>query len=175
MPALADPSEDSLEPAGPEGQRLPRGVTQLSALPALVDDFAATVPGEVSVEHHGLGRTVPPQVVLAVSRLLTESLTNVRRHAMSAATVEVRLSAADSCVQVEVVDDGTGGGLGPGNSSGLTGLSERVSLLGGTLMSGPGPTGGWRVHAVLPSSLPRQTGRGRHTSSRTVASQSVAR
>jgi signal transduction histidine kinase len=34
---------------------------------------------------------------------------------------------------------------------GLTGMRERVALFAGQLTAGPTPTGGWRVHAVLPT------------------------
>ena len=33
---------------------------------------------------------------------------------------------------------------------GLRGMNERVDALGGTLVAGPRPEGGWRVHALLP-------------------------
>lgn len=44
-------------------------------------------------------------------------------------------------------------GLAPterGTGGGLTGMRERVSLLGGSLSAGPVPGGGFLVRAVLP-------------------------
>jgi signal transduction histidine kinase len=42
----------------------------------------------------------------------------------------------------------------PGSGAGLSGLAERVGLLGGTLESGPSVDGGWRLAAWLPWSRP---------------------
>jgi signal transduction histidine kinase len=39
---------------------------------------------------------------------------------------------------------------GPGQGNGLTGMRERVALLGGSLSAGPAPDGGFVVSAVLP-------------------------
>ncbi|MFD4655222.1 sensor histidine kinase [Kitasatospora sp. NPDC058444] len=60
--------------------------------------------------------------------------------------------------------DGSGGGAGAGGGGGalggaeregggfgLVGLRERVEAAGGELTAGPGPEGGWRVAAVLPT------------------------
>ncbi|MET8541400.1 histidine kinase [Kitasatospora sp. NPDC004799] len=50
---------------------------------------------------------------------------------------------------------GAGGALGgaerEGGGFGLVGLRERVEAAGGELTAGPGPQGGWRVAAVLPT------------------------
>ncbi|MGW1176877.1 histidine kinase [Kitasatospora sp. NPDC002543] len=50
---------------------------------------------------------------------------------------------------------GAGGALGgtgrEGGGFGLAGLRERVEAAGGDLTAGPGPEGGWRVVAVLPT------------------------
>ena len=46
-----------------------------------------------------------------------------------------------------------GGELLPNRAGGhgLTGMRERVALFAGELSAGPSPAGGWRVHAVLPT------------------------
>jgi signal transduction histidine kinase len=51
-----------------------------------------------------------------------------------------------------VRDDGDAGPSGAGRSSGygLVGMTERATLLGGTLEAGPGTESGWTVTAVLP-------------------------
>jgi signal transduction histidine kinase len=91
---------------------------------------------------------------LAVLRLTQEALTNVAKHAgpRSRARLSVRVDGGD--VHWEVSDDGPPGADAvdrpPGGGHGLTGMRERVSVLGGTLEAGPcGP--GWVVRTVLPA------------------------
>jgi signal transduction histidine kinase len=55
------------------------------------------------------------------------------------------------------VTNGPGGPAGPagnehGPGHGLTGMRERVALLGGSISAGPQPDGGFVVSAVLPLS-----------------------
>ncbi|MEU7920866.1 sensor histidine kinase [Micromonospora zamorensis] len=90
---------------------------------------------------------LPPEVDLAVYRIVQEALTNVARHAgATAAVVRVRPDRDD--VLVEVEDDGTGAPGVPG--SGILGMRERARALGGSLTTGARPDGGFRVHARLP-------------------------
>jgi signal transduction histidine kinase len=60
---------------------------------------------------------------------------------------------------VEVVDDGAGGGVGAvaAQGHGLRGMAERVDMLGGSLVTGPDPRGGFRVVATLPRVTPEAT------------------
>ncbi len=37
-----------------------------------------------------------------------------------------------------------------GTGYGLIGMRERAVVLGGSVNTGPGPTGGWKVEAVIP-------------------------
>ncbi|MEU8219816.1 sensor histidine kinase [Micromonospora taraxaci] len=91
--------------------------------------------------------SLPPEVDLAVYRIVQEALTNVTRHAR-AATVVVRVRSDSDDVLVEVEDDGTGAPGAPG--SGILGMHERARALGGSLTTGTRPDGGFRVHARLP-------------------------
>ncbi|MEV6975576.1 histidine kinase [Kitasatospora sp. NPDC093806] len=118
----------------------------------------------------GLG-ALPPDVDLAAFRIVQESVTNVVRHAGTRdCTVTVERTAA--AVTVTVVDlgcgrapageangggGGNGDGYGYGYGYGLTGMRERVTLLGGEFSAGPRPGGGFRVAALLP--LPEEVGR----------------
>ena len=108
---------------------------------------AAGVPVEVDIEGHP--RDLPTEVDLAAFRILQEALTNVARHA-GPATARVRVEYGDDDVTVEVDDDG--GGLMNANDggSGIVGMRERASALGGDLRVEPGPRGGVRVLARLP-------------------------
>ncbi|MEU4552470.1 sensor histidine kinase [Micromonospora violae] len=92
-------------------------------------------------------RSLPPEVDLAVYRIVQEALTNVARHAGATAAV-VRVRPDNDDVLVEVEDDGTGQPGAPG--SGILGMRERVRALGGSLMTGAQPDGGFRVQARLP-------------------------
>ncbi|WP_232847897.1 sensor histidine kinase [Occultella kanbiaonis] len=88
---------------------------------------------------------------LAVVRIVTESLTNVLRHAPGASSVRVSVRRSGSAVEVEVLDSGgTRPGTGGGTGRGIVGIRERVALLEGRADVGPLPDGGWRVHVVLP-------------------------
>ncbi|MEO3773329.1 sensor histidine kinase [Micromonospora sp. B9E7] len=91
--------------------------------------------------------SLPPEVDLAVYRIVQEALTNVTRHA-EAATVVVRVRSDRDDVLIEVEDDGTGPPGAPG--SGILGMQERARALGGSLTTGTRPDGGFRVRARLP-------------------------
>lgn len=100
----------------------------------------------------GEPRPVPPSVGLAAYRTVQEALTNVSRHAGTAARAVVRLDWRDG-LRVEVCDGGPAGpapaaGLSTGH--GLLGLRERVTVAGGRLDAGPLPDGGFEVVARLP-------------------------
>lgn len=125
---------------------------QLADLPALID--AARRAG-VSVELSAapaVGR-VPPGVGVCAYRIVQESLSNASQHAPGAAvTVSVGQEAGAVLLRVA---NGPGGAAGPpgdghGPGHGLTGMRERVALLGGSLSAGPAPDGGFVVSAVLP-------------------------
>ncbi|NJP34632.1 sensor histidine kinase [Micromonospora thermarum] len=92
-------------------------------------------------------RPLPPEVDLAAYRIVQEALTNVARHAGATAAV-VRVRPDHDEVVVEVEDDGTGAPGPAGN--GIHGMGERARALGGSLTTGPGPDGGFRVRARLP-------------------------
>ncbi|MFE0526538.1 sensor histidine kinase [Micromonospora parva] len=92
-------------------------------------------------------RSLPPEVDLAVYRIVQEALTNVARHA-GATTAVIRVRPDHDDVLVEVEDDGTSQPGTPG--SGIVGMRERARALGGSLSAGSQPDGGFRVRARLP-------------------------
>jgi signal transduction histidine kinase len=74
----------------------------------------------------------------------------VLRHA-GAATASVRVEHRPDLVVVEVADTGRGGEPAAGGSgTGIAGMRQRVTALGGTLVAGPLDGGGFRVRAELP-------------------------
>lgn len=87
----------------------------------------------------------------AVYRLVQEALTNVVKHA-GARHVSLRVQAVNGNVEIAVEDDGRGFEAGEAAAGrGLTGMRERVTLLGGELSFGSAGEGsGGRVDATLP-------------------------
>ncbi len=107
----------------------------------------------IDVEFAGDLNHLRPAVEAAVYRMAQESITNVVRHARHATHVEVRVRGDADAVRLTVCDDGDASQIGSnGAGFGLVGMTERATLLGGTLDAGPGPNGGWTVHAVIPRS-----------------------
>ncbi|WP_052594733.1 sensor histidine kinase [Luteipulveratus mongoliensis] len=124
----------------------------LAELPALIEDFAASgLPVELDLPQ-GVPH-LPELTALTAYRLVQESLTNVVKHAGTAAHARVALATYADRLSLEVVDDGVGGPPS-GDGLGLRGMKERVALVGGDVVAGPRPTGGWRVTALLPLALP---------------------
>jgi signal transduction histidine kinase len=80
----------------------------------------------------------PANVAATAYRVVQEGLTNARKHAPGAPVhVIVRSSeAAETFVRVSTLLDGPLDSDAPGTRTGLIGLRERVSLLGGTFTSG---------------------------------------
>jgi signal transduction histidine kinase len=125
---------------------------RLSDLPALVD--AARRAG-VSVELSAPPalQQVPSGVAVCAYRIVQESLSNASQHAPGA-TVAVSVGHDAGAVRLRVAN-GPGSPAGPsrnepGSGHGLTGMRERVALLGGSLSAGPAAGGGFVVSAVLP-------------------------
>jgi signal transduction histidine kinase len=96
---------------------------------------------------------VPAAVDLAAYRIVQESLTNAIRHA-GPATAAVSLDYHHDELQIDVTDTGRGqsasAAAGQSGGHGLAGMRERAAAVGGTVETGPGPGGGFRVAARLP-------------------------
>jgi signal transduction histidine kinase len=125
---------------------------QLADLPALVDAARrAGAPVEFSAPT-ALGQ-VPAGVGVCAYRIVQESLSNASQHAPGA---PVTVSVDHDCGAVLLrVANGPGAHPAPSGNEhrpghGLTGMHERVALLGGSLTAGPAPDGGFVVSAVLP-------------------------
>ena len=94
---------------------------------------------------------------LAVLRLTQEALTNVAKHAGTSARAQLTVSVVDGDASWEVTDSGGGvpAEVPLGGGHGITGMRERVEVLGGVLEAGPYGRG-WRVRAELPAPSVRQ-------------------
>lgn len=86
------------------------------------------------------------ETALALS--LREATTNIRRHA-AASGVTIKLREDAGAVVMEVVDNGRGGRIVPGN--GLNGMRERLGNVGGTLSLEPLHNGGTRLFVTIPT------------------------
>ena len=93
---------------------------------------------------------LPATVGLAVYRILQEALSNARRHSPGAA-VEVEITRSRDEVAI-VVENGPPARTPPpgrGDGTGLAGIAERASLLGGSSEAVPRPDGGFRLAVTL--------------------------
>lgn len=136
-----------LRPTGDEGSLVPQ--PGLADVPRLVDQFRAAGL-DVSLQMADLPRGLPTRVDLSGYRIVQESLTNVLKHAGPKARTEVRVSAANGAVDIEVSDRGHAAAGLPGSGYGIVGMRERALLLGGSLTAGPQIDRGFRVAAHLP-------------------------
>jgi signal transduction histidine kinase len=121
-------------------------------LPRLVTETSAMLGIPVTLEVHGAPRPLDGEAGLTLYRVVQEALTNVAKHAGRGARVTVRLSWAPGSVEVSIADSG-GDGVDadlPSSGCGLTGMVERVTLIGGRLRAGPSDDG-FTVHLWLPA------------------------
>jgi signal transduction histidine kinase len=123
----------------------------LDRLPELIEVTRAAGLA-VEVEITGTAPPLPTGVQLAAYRIIQESLTNVARHA-GRVPVTVRVSYDDADVHVEIDDNGPAPSPGASaieTGSGISGMRERATALGGDLSAGFRRGGGFRVSARLP-------------------------
>ncbi|MGP9785411.1 sensor histidine kinase [Glutamicibacter sp. 287] len=124
----------------------PRGISDFAEL----IEAARTSGVEIHESISGPGRPLDPSVGHAAYRVVQEGLSNVMRHAGQGAKayVETRWDSEALTVSIRSLSGITeksrlSGGFG------LLGLRERVTICGGTLVSGPTDSG-FLVKAVLP-------------------------
>jgi signal transduction histidine kinase len=89
-------------------------------------------------------------VELAVYRTVQEALTNTLKHAGPGAQASVTLRWHDDSLEVAVLDTGGGGSDIEGSGQGLTGMRERIAMVGGEVNARPRPDGGFAVRATIP-------------------------
>lgn len=104
---------------------------------------------EVTAPQEGV---LDADMALRVYRIVQESLNNALRHGKPR-HVSVRVSHSEDVIVVEVSDDGVGMRAGGSRTGlGLTGMRERVDVIGGELRISEGPGGrGVNVLARLPA------------------------
>ncbi|MFA7768537.1 sensor histidine kinase [Streptomyces sp. NRRL S-448] len=115
----------------------------------------------VHLRREGPARALPPLVDRSAYRVVQESLTNAIKHAPGS-TVHITIARQADRTEVRVTNSAPRAGspsVGPGAAvgrdpghRGLTGLRERVLLIGGTLHAAP-REGGFEVLATLPDQV----------------------
>ena len=133
----------------------------LGLLPALLwhfERYTRQTGVEVRFNHHGLkNRRLPQPLETAAYRVTQEALTNVTRHACTG-EVSVFCRLHQGRLNLGIEDAGAGfdlhATLAARNSSGLSGMRERVTLVGGTLEVHSAPGQGTRIFATIPLPSP---------------------
>ncbi|GIG67861.1 sensor histidine kinase [Phytomonospora endophytica] len=125
---------------------------QPAALAAVtVEEAIRRLADDADVAVTGASRELPPAVAVVLLRSCQEALTNIRRHAGTAA-VRIGLSYSDDTVALTVHDDGRGfdpaavaGGFG------LSGMRGRATEVGGTMTLDSAPGAGTTVRVEVPA------------------------
>jgi PAS domain S-box-containing protein len=133
----------------------PAMLDDLGLVPALlwhIERYTARTGVHIKLLHDRLTDRMPANVETAAYRIIQEGLTNVARHArIHEAVVRVRRTAGD--IELEIADRGIGFDPAVTDlnlSTGLSGMRERTTLLGGTFRISSAPEDGTVIRASLP-------------------------
>ena len=135
----------------------PSVLDDLGLVPALnqmLTRFTELTKVRVHLSVDGLAQRADPAVEVAAYRIVQEALTNVARHAQVDEAF-VSLGVDRGRLRLDIEDRGLGVPLPAhrrrdGSTSGLSGMRERASALGGSLEIKGGPGHGTRIVARLP-------------------------
>jgi signal transduction histidine kinase len=105
----------------------------------------STIPAERDV---AIDARLPAQVETAAYFVVSEALANAAKHAR-ASRVAISAHVSDGRLRLSIDDDGIGG-ADPRRGSGLTGLSDRVQALGGSIRVRSRPGEGTQIVVELP-------------------------
>jgi len=121
-----------------------------AALERLAHTFAERSGIETTVETH-LEARLPPEIETTLYRVVQEALSNIVKHA-AAEHVSIVVTQHGGAVAATVDDDGQGFAEGTvrADALGLTGMRERLALVGGTLELESAPGSGTTVAAQVP-------------------------
>ncbi|MFD3657621.1 sensor histidine kinase [Streptomyces sp. NPDC058620] len=145
---------DDNEPAT-GGERRPQ--PDLTQLNDLLDEARKASTATIRLILSGIPRAMGPGTELAAYRIVQESLTNARKHAMGA-PVDVELHYAQDALHLSIRDNGPGAPPAtPDGGYGLLGMRERVAAVGGRIRTGPADSGGFIVEASFPAKPERTT------------------
>lgn len=118
---------------------------------AQIPTMVAGAGPRVTLEVCGEPPLVPESLGLAAYRVVQEAVTNFLKHAGHTATAVVRIAYEPDGIELLIRDDGIGAlSTSDEKGSGVTGMKERVTSMGGDFSAGPRPGGGYEVKARLP-------------------------
>ncbi|MEO3850133.1 histidine kinase [Streptomyces sp. B8F3] len=134
-------TEDYEAPSAPQPT-----LADLDRLLGNVRDAGLTVEKTVT----GARRELPQGVELSAYRIVQEALSNVLRHAPGA-SAKIELSYVLGGLALRIVNEAPTGERppSPGAGQGVTGMRERVAMLGGRMTAGDTPDGGYEVAVLL--------------------------
>lgn len=146
----------------------PTTLDDLGLAPALrwhFERYTSQTNVRVAFKHTEVeGRRFAPEIETSAYRIVQEALTNVARHA-DVDQVTVRLWADPDQLNIQVEDQGAGFDvdmtLNEPHTSGISGMKERATLLGGRLIIDTAMGSGARLTAELPLSRKRREERER--------------
>ncbi len=134
----------------------PSMLDDLGLLPALLyqfERFTTHTHIETRFQHIGMETRFPPEIETATFRIIQEALTNVARHAKTS-EVWITVENQGEDLWLTVTDQGVGfdpeQGLAGGNSTGLKGIRERISAIGGSFILESIPGSGSLLKVQLP-------------------------
>lgn len=109
------------------------------------------VSAEISLAH---GKRFPPEIEIALYRVMEEGLTNAARYA-KAKEIKVIVYEAQGHIHLTIRDNGAGFDADqiedkPGQHTGITGIKERVRLLSGSINIQSEAGSGTTIHVSLP-------------------------
>jgi signal transduction histidine kinase len=127
-----------------------------AALRAMLEAAAGAADVRFDVVIDDVDDALPHDAQLNVYRVLQEAIANIVRHA-GAASARIEVRRADASLRIRVSDDGRGFVVvrdddgRPVGGFGLSGIAERVRILGGRLALWSQPGRGTRLEIVVPS------------------------
>ncbi len=138
-------------------------VERMGLLPGLLahfDRYESLTGVKVSFTHRGSDAALSVETASAASHIVQEALTNVARHA-GVKKVSVRLRVTDRKLTLVVQDRGAGFdpvSMARKTTTGLSGMNERATALGGRLQITSSPGAGTRVRVELPLTVKEAEG-----------------
>jgi two-component system sensor histidine kinase DegS len=136
---------------------LPNGQGLISAVNTLTSEWQRSTGIAVSFDHEvNDGAGFDDDEAEAVFRIIQEALTNVAKHAASASRVDIRLRIASGRIKLSIADDAATRSTSPSvccsvtsGGTGISGMRDRVSELGGHLWIRHMPGRGARLVAII--------------------------